>query len=33
MQARIKDDFNSLYERRNAANIGELINIVLDGIE
>ena len=26
-------DFNSLYERRNAANIGELINIVLDGIE
>lgn len=26
-------DFNSLYERRGAANIGELINIVLDDIE
>lgn len=26
-------DFYSLYERRNAANIGELINIVLDGVE
>ncbi|OHE56603.1 MAG: type I restriction-modification system subunit M [Thiobacillus sp. GWE1_62_9] len=30
---RFAGDFNSLYERRNAANIGELINIVLDGIE
>ncbi len=30
---RFTGDFNSLYERRNAANIGELINIVLDGIE
>jgi type I restriction enzyme M protein len=26
-------DFYSLYERRNAANIGELINIALDAIE
>ncbi len=26
-------DFNSLYERRDKANIGELINIVLDHIE
>ena len=26
-------DFYSLYERRNAANIGELINITLDAIE
>ena len=26
-------DFYSLYERRNRANIGDLINIVLDGIE
>lgn len=26
-------DFNSLYERRNATNIGELINIVLDQVE
>lgn len=26
-------DYYSLYERRNAANIGELINIVLDAIE
>lgn len=26
-------DFNSLYERRKAANIGELINVVLDQIE
>lgn len=26
-------DFNSLYERRTEANIGELINIVLDGVE
>jgi len=26
-------DYYSLYERRNAANIGELINVVLDAIE
>lgn len=26
-------DFNSLYDQRNADNVGELINIALDGIE
>ena len=26
-------DFHALYERRKAANVGELINIVLDRIE
>ena len=30
---RFVGDFNALYERRNEANIGELINIVLDHIE
>lgn len=30
---RFPADFYSLYERRNAANIGELINIVLDAVE
>jgi type I restriction enzyme M protein len=30
---RFAANFNSLYERRTAANIGELINIVLDGVE
>lgn len=30
---RFTADFYSLHERRNEANIGELINIVLDGIE
>ncbi len=33
VEDRFLADFYSLYERRNAANIGELINIVLDGIE
>ena len=30
---RFHGDFHSLYNRRNEANIGELINIVLDGVE
>lgn len=30
---RFLSDFNSLYERRKSANIGELINVVLDQIE
>ena len=33
VQDRFLADFYSLYERRNEANIGELINIVLDGVE
>lgn len=33
VQDRFLADFNSLYERRNQPNIGELINIVLDAIE
>jgi len=33
VEDRFPADFYSLYERRNAANIGELINIVLDAIE
>jgi len=33
VQDRFLADYYSLYERRNAANIGELINIVLDAIE
>src|SRR4030042_6267343 len=33
MKDRFLADFYSLYERRAAANIGELINIVLDAIE
>lgn len=33
VEDRFLADFYSLHERRNAANIGELINIVLDAIE
>jgi type I restriction enzyme M protein len=33
VEDRFLADFYSLYERRNAANIGELINIALDAIE
>jgi type I restriction enzyme M protein len=33
VEDRFPADFYSLYERRNAANIGELINIALDAIE
>lgn len=33
VEDRFLADYYSLYERRNAANIGELINIVLDAIE
>jgi type I restriction enzyme M protein len=33
VEDRFPADFYSLYDRRNAANIGELINIVLDAIE
>jgi len=33
VEDRFLADFYSMYERRNAANIGELINIVLDAIE
>src|SRR6185369_14383999 len=33
VEDRFLADFYSLYERRSAANIGELINIVLDAIE
>jgi type I restriction enzyme M protein len=33
VQDRFLADFNSIYERRNESNIGELINIVLDHIE
>ncbi|MGV8078915.1 MAG: type I restriction-modification system subunit M [Syntrophales bacterium] len=33
VQERFPADFYSLYERRSAANIGELINMVLDAVE